>query len=317
MLAPFPAGPAASPWPRRFDAWLGDHFAWRGELLSAGLALQSRAGLRARSSQQVVRGSGDWLLLDQGLLAATGQQTDPAAARRYAAYVCALAQDAKGRGAAFLFAPAPSTAEVYPQALPDWLAPRSPSQMDLTLAAVRACGAPTLDLRPAMAAAKAWGALYQHHDSHWTNIGALAAYDAAVQALGQPWTIAPADMHWRPRPAILSDLVRLSGAVDVQPELTPEPPEGPDARPDAGGLGDLEHGAFPPPFQIPGARPGPPLLIVGDSYTGDFIGQYFRRNGPSLAWINQAECRFDRRILDRVRPAYVLLMPASRLIACR
>jgi hypothetical protein len=207
--------------------------------------------------------------------------------------------------------------EVYPEALPPWIARASPTQPELVLQSVRACGVQTLDLRPAMAAAKGLGRLYQHHDSHWTNIGALVAYNAMAQALGQPWAIAPRDMHWRPAQATQSDLVRLSGALDLAPEILPEPPEGPDSRPTDGGLGDLDHGINPPAFEIPGARPGPPLLIVGDSYTSDYMAQYFRRSGPSLAWIHQDDCRFDRRILERVRPAWVVLAPADRQETCR
>jgi hypothetical protein len=124
-------------------------------------------------------------------------------------------------------------------------------------------------------------------------------------------------MQWRPVPAPQSDLVRLSGALDHVPEAVPEPPEGPDSRPTGGGLDDLEHGINPPAFLIPGARPGRPLLIVGDSYTSDFMPQYFRRSGPALAWIHQDECRFDRRILDRIHPAYVVLAPADRQEICR
>ncbi|MDB5458527.1 MAG: hypothetical protein JWO72_268, partial [Caulobacteraceae bacterium] len=217
----------------------------------------------------------------------------------------------------FLFAPAPGPAEIYPEAVPDWVPKGAPTQPELVLRAARACGSVPLDLRPAMQAAKGHGALYQHHDSHWTNIGALAAYNGVMRALDLPWSIDPGAIRWRQVPAAESDLVRLSGAVGLPAELLPQPPEGPDSRPTDGGLDDLDHGVYPPAFLVAGTRPGGPVLIIGDSYASDFMAQYFRRAGVGLAWIHQADCRFDRRIFDRVRPRAVILMPASREAACR
>ena len=321
-LAPAPSVPAAPEgWallPRRLDAWFGDHFAWRGDLVRTAFALQARAGLRSPEGVDVVRGKGGWLLLRQGLLEAAGAETDPAEARRYGAFVCGVQQDARARGVRFLFAPAPSTVEVYPEAAPAWLKLAHPTQPERVLQAARSCGAPTLDIRPAMLAAKPLGEpLYQHHDSHWTNAGALVAFNGVADALGQPWAIDAAALKWRPGKPVDSDLVRLSGALDLPQELAPEPPEGPDSAPGKGLLKDLQVDPYPPPFFQPAASPHPVVLVIGDSYTADFWPQYFRRAGVTLAWTNQAACRFDRRIYDRVKPDIVVLAPVSRLESCR
>ncbi|MGZ3344127.1 MAG: alginate O-acetyltransferase AlgX-related protein [Caulobacteraceae bacterium] len=302
--------------PRRLDAWFADHFAWRGLLVRAAFTLQAGAGLRSSGSLQVVRGRGDWLLLRQGLLEASGGQTDPASARRYAAFVCGVQQEAKARGARFLFAPAPSTLEVYPEAAPDWLTLRRPTQPERILEDAGACGARTLDLRPAMLGAKGLEKLYQHHDSHWTNAGALVAFNAVAAALGEPWGIDPKSLGWRPGKPYDSDLVRLSGAFDLPQELAPEPPEGPSVAPVNGPWPDLARPPYPPAFVQAAPRAHPMVLVIGDSYTADFWPQYFRRAGVGLAWIHQAECRFDRRIYDRVKPDIVILAPASRLEFC-
>jgi hypothetical protein len=303
--------------PRALDDWFADHFAWRGVLVKAAFWLQAKAGLRPAGSLQVVRGKGDWLLLYPGLLAATGGETSPASAARYGAFVCDVQRTARAHGAAFLFAPAPANVEIYPEAVPDWIPRGSPNQPDLVLSAARACGAATLDLRPAMRAAKAGERLYQHHDSHWTNAGALVAFNGVARAFGQPWTIDPARLGWRLAKPFDSDLVRLAGAVDLPQELAPEPPEGPDLAPESGRLPDIPHGVYPPPFIVQGGRPGPTVLIIGDSYAADFVEQYFRRSGVTLAWIHQADCGFDRRIFDRAKPDFVVLMPAARLESCR
>jgi len=323
VLAAPPVVPAdAKGWalaPRRLDAWFGDHFAWRGELVKAAFKLQALVGLRSPNGLDVVRGKDGWLLLRQGLLETAGAQTNPAAARRYGAFVCEAEQAARAHGARFLFAPAPSPLEIYPEAAPDWVKFGHPTQPERVLQAARACDVPVLDLRPAMLAAKPSGAkLYQHHDSHWTNAGALVAFNAVAAALGeQGWVIDPKAMNWRPGKPYDSDLVRVAGAFDLPQELVPEPPEGPSAAPAAGAIPDLKYSPYPPPFLVPAAHAHPVVLVVGDSYSANFWPQYFRRAGVTLAWVNQAECRFDRGIYDRVKPDIVVLAPVSRLEFCR
>ena len=321
MLAPPPPVPAdaraAALLPRRIDSWFADHFAWRGDLVRAGFTLQAAAGLRTPGGLQVLRGRGDWLLLYSGLLGLTGGETRPQEAQRYAAFVCGVQGEARAAGARFLFAPAPSAADIYPEALPDWIARGSPTQPDLVLQAVRGCGVQPLDLRGALRAAKPTGKLYQHHDSHWTNAGALVAFDEVARALGQPWALDPKSLGWRPGKPADSDLVRLGGAFDLPQELAPEPPEGPDSAPGDGWFKDLQVRPYPAPFLVAGRAARPVVLVIGDSYTADFWRQYFRRAGVTWAWVHQAECHFDRRIFDRVKPDFVVLAPVSRLESCR
>ena len=124
-------------------------------------------------------------------------------------------------------------------------------------------------------------------------------------------------MHWRPGRPFDSDLIRLSGRTDLPQELAPEPPGGYDLAPSTGRLAGIDNGIFEPALLIPGRAARPVVLIIGDSYTGDFIGQYFRKAGVTLAWIHQADCHFDRRIFDRVKPDIVAVMPAARNETCR
>jgi hypothetical protein len=327
LLARFPPPPRRpadwTAYPGALDAYFRDHFSGRERLIFAHLWLNARVRLKPASAggTPVLKGEGDWLLLEPGLEGATGGKVNPKAAQRYAGFVCGLAADLRARRIPFLFAPAPGPAEIYPEAVPDWVPTGPVTQPELVLRAARACGVAPLDLRPAMQAAKGQGRLYQHHDSHWSNIGALVAFNGMARALGQEgWSIAPEAMGWRPMKTAESDLVRLSGLLDLPAEILPEPPQGPDARPTTGQVAGLDHGVYPPAFLQPPGRgfgPDPTVLIIGDSYTSDFMPQYFRRAGVRLAWIHQADCRFDRRIFDRVRPDFVVLMPADRQEACR
>jgi hypothetical protein len=318
VLAPPPSAPAdARDWvllPRRLDSWFGDHFAWRGALVRASLNLEAAAGLKPRGGLQVVEGRDGWLLLYPGLLSLTGAEARPAAAARYGAFACDLAGAARSRRETFLFAPAPGPAEIYPEVLPAWLPKGAPTQTDLVLSAARSCGVEPLDLRPAMRAAKPSAQLYQRRDSHWTERGALVAFNAVANRLGRPWTLDPNALPWGSAVRTDSDLARLSGEVGdpgERLEVLPAAPETP------GAVGDLPHGIYPPAFQTVPPRPSASVLIVGDSYAGEYMSPLFWRAGVSLTWVHQAECRFDRRILDRQRFDVVLLMPSSRFMECR
>jgi hypothetical protein len=318
VLAPPPAAPAgARDWtllPRRLDAWFADHFAWRGPMVRLSLELQAVARLKPRGGLDVVEGKDDWLLLYSGLAGLTGGDTRPAVAQRYATFVCDLAQTARARGSVFLFAPAPGPAEIYPEALPDWLPRGAPTQPDLVLQAVRACGVDPLDLRPVLRSAKPSAQLYQHRDSHWTERGALVAFDAVARRLGASWALDAKALPWASVVRTDSDLARLSGQVGGPGErvdVLPPPAEEP------GVVGDLAHGVYPPAFQVPPSRPGPSVLIIGDSYTAEYMPPLFQRAGVSLTWVHQAECRFDRRVFDRLRFDVVLLMPSTRFAECR
>jgi hypothetical protein len=318
MLTPPPAAPAnARDWvllPRRLDAWFADHFAWRGPMVRLALNLQTGAGLKPRGGLEVVEGKNHWLLLYSGLLGLTGGETRPAAAQRYGAFVCDLDQAVRTRGSTFLFVPASGPAEIYPEVLPDWLPRGVPTQPDLVLQAARACGVDPLDLRPVLRAAKPSAQLYQRRDSHWTERGALVAFDAVARRLREPWVLDARELPWTSVARSDSDLERLSGQISDPGErvdVLPKAVEGP------GVVGDLTHGVYPPGFQVHSERRGPSVLIIGDSYAAEYMPPLFQQAGVTLTWIHQAECRFDRRIFDRLRFDVVLLMPSSRFTECR
>ncbi len=55
---------------------------------------------------------------------------------------------------------------------------------------LRARGIQTVDLRPAVSAARAGGDVFYRHDTHWTFRGAIAAFNAVAEADGHPdWRI--------------------------------------------------------------------------------------------------------------------------------
>lgn len=93
----------------------------------------------------------------------------------------------KRRGIKFLIIIPPDKQTIYPELMPDVLAP-APGQthLDQFLEAMKNSSVPILDLRPALQKAKAeFGIVYYRDDSHWNDRGAYAAYAATAEKLKQ------------------------------------------------------------------------------------------------------------------------------------
>jgi alginate O-acetyltransferase complex protein AlgJ len=320
VLAPAPAWPAsAAQWralPRSLDAYLADHFAFRQPLVLANMRLQKKLGGRAGVAE-AVEGRDGWLFLSDGLLQSTGRVLEPAQADDYAAYACGIAERLRGRSR-LLVTLVPSPGEIYPEHAPAWAGPaRRPTDYDRVLAGVRACGAPALDLRPALIAAKPQGRLYHMTDSHWTPRGALAGYDAIAAALGHADWVLPAQRSAWPTVSLSDgDLLRLARQeprpetvavhdwIHLPPGARQAPIEGLTAR-----MGR--------PFVVETDHAGPTVLVVGDSFTIDSLPPLFARFAGKVAWVHQDECAFDWRIVERLKPDYVLLAASEREARCR
>ncbi len=100
----------------------------------------------------------------------------------------------RARGIRFLVAMPPNAATIYQEDLPLWAQnPGKPTEYDMLLADLAAKGVTAVDLRPAVKAGAGAGPVFYMHDTHWTFRGALAAYNAVVEADAHPdWRIEPA-----------------------------------------------------------------------------------------------------------------------------
>jgi alginate O-acetyltransferase complex protein AlgJ len=317
-LAPAPTQPTtAGEWrklPRALDAWLADHFGFRDPLMRAAAGLHRTLGGEGAAATAVTGRQGQMFLVD-GLLRSTGQEVDAARAADYAAFVCA-AKD-KLPGVNLVASLAPSPAEVEPDLAPDWAGPaKSPTEYDLILQGLARCGVTSVDLRPVLRAARAEGQVYRQLDSHWSLRGSLLAYGAIVRAMGQPgWRIDPRALSWGVVALDNGDLPRLAGQpqaieqVEVHDRTTLPPGV---ARAPIPGL--ETHAA--PAFLIDTGKPGPTVLIVGDSFTADPMPPYFAPFVGKLAWVHEDRCAFDWRVMAKVKPDYVVFLPAAREAVC-
>ncbi len=304
-------------WPRAVDAYLDDHFAFRLLLTSAANNLRWKLGGQLDGGA-VVRGRADRLFLRDNLLNVSGGTVREDVAEDYGAFVCDLNRRLTARAVPMVFSMAPSPAAIYPEDLPDWVPRGRSSAYDLILDRTRVCGVAAVDLRPSLRAAKPGGSIYYHHDTHWTQKGALIAYDQLVTALKRPdWRLDQRQLSWRRTVEDNSDLLHLSGVASPQREMMD--------RPDLTATSaSLTRGLLNGIADYPGragfidttGHAGPTVLFIGDSYSADFMPPYFAAHVGRFAWIHQQWCRFDWRVFDVVRPDYVVLMPVDRWASC-
>ena len=319
VLAPPPAWPRtlaqAHATPRQIDAYLSDHFAFRDLMVRVGSQLQRRLGGQA-GPRLAAEGKHGWVFFNDGLLQSTGQARETAQTADFSRFVCDMDARLAKQGIRMGFALIPSPAEIYPEKAPSWAGPaKRPTDYDETLIRVRACGVATIDLRPALIAAKSQGLIYQRTDSHWTLLGAAFGYNAMLETIGRPdWRFPIDPSAWYDR-TFVGDLPAMAGLEPREDRAPVERRfEGPALpRVTLQGL----HFATDAPFVIEGRSRGPTVLVIGDSFTKDPMPPFFIDHVGRYAWAHHDECAFDWAIFDRVKPDIVLFAPVERDARCR
>jgi len=206
----------------------------------------------------------------------------------------------------------PNSATIYGDQLPLWATNRGQqTEYDLFLDDLAQRGVPAADLRPALRAGRAHGKVYRMHDSHWTALGAVAAFNAIVEADRHPdWRLDAASVLGPPETITGGDLARmLGGDADVTEtdRLLTLPPG--------------QRRLFTPePFATylaTGDRAEPTIMIIGDSFTGSLFTPMLLRHAGKVAWLYNDGCAFDWKWIEQFHPDEVWWMPTERLIVCR
>jgi alginate O-acetyltransferase complex protein AlgJ len=314
-LAPAPQVPTSGAgWlalPARVDDFLKDHFGLRQVLIRVhkdltkpllGLGNDSvligRDGRMFYLGEETVRQSAGLVLRDQAVSDTT---------RLLARINAALAS----RGIRFLVALPPNSATIYQRDLPDWAQNRGkPTEYDVFLHQLAALGVPAVDLRPAMRAARAQGPAYFMHDSHWTALGALAGFNAIVAADSHPDWRLDAKSALGPLTARKGgDLARLLGVEDNVTEQSEDLtlPSGTKRLLSSDPFGD---------YVETSDRPGPTILVIGDSFTGGYFAQMLLQHAGRVVWLDLRHCGFDWKAIDKYRPSEVWWVPTERFLVC-
>jgi hypothetical protein len=216
------------------------------------------------------------------------------------------------RGTKFLVAMPPNSSTIYQDDLPLWAKnPGKRTEYDALLDELAARGIKAVDLRPALSAVRAEGPAHLMNDLHWTARGALAGFNAIVEADGRPeWRLDPDTAIGAPAIRKGGDIERLVGVDDGVTEVT----QG-FALPKIGTDENLSEGEMPDHIIVTD-RPGPTILVVGDSFTIAYFPLMLLQHIGRAIWIHHRHCGFDWRWIEKLRPDEVWWAPVERYLVC-
>ena len=314
-LAPAPTTPDdPADWlilPKEIDAYLKDHFGLRQVMIRAhkdltkpllglgnDLVMIGRDGHMFYIGEETIRQSAGLIMRDQRVSDATD-------------LLVRMNEALAARGIRFLVAIPPNAASIYQDDLPHWAQNwGKPTEYDLILANLAAKGVRAVDLRPPLMKARADGPVFYQHDTHWTDRGALAGFNAIVEADSHPdWRIEPSAALGPPTIRRGGDLARLFGVADSVTESTQYLglPDGKKELMSSDIFGD---------FVDTSDRPGPTIMIFGDSFTGGYFPPMLLQHAGRVIWLAHHFCGFDWKAIDKFHPDEVWWMPNERFLIC-
>jgi alginate O-acetyltransferase complex protein AlgJ len=298
--------------PAQIDAYLHDHFGLRKLLihweafLNQGILQSGNAsvlfghdGRMFFKHDSMVRQSAGLVRRDN-LVAATAD------------FLAAMKLKLSARGIAFLVASPPNSVSVYEAQLPDWARNHDRrTEYDLLLDELAARGVLAVDPRPARRDALAGGKVYRVHDTHWTPRGALTAFNVVAEAGSHSdWRLNIGSVLDKPIDVNGGELSRLLGIVDVVSE-----PVEPLTL--LHGRHEVLSAGSPPTFLETNDRPGPTIVIIGDSFTDSYFPPMLLRNAGRVVWLFHYWCAFDWKWIDQFHPDEVWWMPTERYLICQ
>jgi alginate O-acetyltransferase complex protein AlgJ len=296
--------------PPQIDAWLRDHFGLRSSMIhayawitQAVLGSGNESVLIGREGHMFYRGD-DAIRQSAGLIRRDDRVTDTA--NLLAAIKAALAL----KNVPLVVASPPNTATIEGDYLPRWARNAGRlTEADLFLSALVARGITTVDLRPALRAAEVGGKVYHLHDTHWTERGAIAAFNALAETASHPdWRIDAASVLGPPQTVRGGDLARMVGINgDVtEPDQRLTLPAG--RRENVGPESDQI-------YSITLDKPGPTILVIGDSFS-EFFMPMLAQHGGRVIFMHHKWCGRDWNRVEELRPNEVWWIPTERYLVC-
>jgi alginate O-acetyltransferase complex protein AlgJ len=306
-LEPWPGMPAGlaqlSALPAQMDSYLNDHFGLRHAmiklhqylnypvLMGSRDALIGRGGRFFYQRNEMIRQSAGIVFRDQRIVEAVS-------------FLTSIRNKLAERGARFLVAIPPNSATIYQDELPYWAQSRGrKTEYDLFLGSLAARGIKTVDLRPTMKAVRKDGESYLMHDSHWTSRGAVAGFNAIVEADGHPdWRIDPAEAIGPPAERKGGDIARMIGLQDDVTEVEEK------FKLPLVGKDEALSTTIMPDHVVTTGRPGPSILVIGDSFTERYFPIMLAQRVSGAIWVDYQECGFDAKLIDKFHPDEVGLV---------
>lgn len=314
-LAAAPNAPATSgDWlqlPGRIDAFLRDHFGLRQALIRAHKDLTKPLLGLGNDSVLIGRDGRMFYLAEETVRQSAGLVFRDRRAADATDLIVRMNQALAARGIRFLVASPPNDATIYQGDLPRWAQnPGKPTEYDLMMANLAASGVRAVDLRPPVKAARSDGPVFYMHDTHWTARGALAGFNAIVEADSHPdWRIEPSSALGPVTIRKGGDLARMFGVADsvteyVEDLTLPNGKKEPLSSDEASDYVETSD------------KPGPTIMVIGDSFTFDYYARMLLQHVGRVVWLNHRLCRFDWKAIDRFHPDEVWWMPNERFFLC-
>ena len=318
-LAPAPNPPATlEGWramPGEIDAYLKDRFGLRQKMIRLHKDLTRPLVPEGDPKVLVGRTGRMFLKLDAMVLQSAGLLVRDKSVSDTADLLAAMRDSLARDGVKFLVAIPPNSATVYPDELPIWARSNGrTTEYDLLLEDLTAHGVKTVDLRPAMSAARPSGGAYYLHDTHWTPRGALAGFNAIVEANSHPdWRV---DARSALGPMTRKEGGDLAWLLGVQNDVVEK--SEPLALPKDAEIEQLPGGESPalPDRAYGSGKPGPTIMVIGDSFTNDEFPWMLLPHVGRVVWLHHRWCGFDWKWIRVFHPDEVWWMPTERFLVC-
>jgi alginate O-acetyltransferase complex protein AlgJ len=324
--APTPNAPdSPADWltlPKEIDAYLKDRFGLRQAMIRLHKDLTKPLWV-GESDVALIGASGRMYALPDDMVAqSAGRAFRPQKVAEAANMVAAMNDALARRGVKFVVALPPNSSTIYQDDLPRWARnPGKKTEYDQLLEELAARGVKTVDLRPALEKARASGATYLLNDLHWNVSGALAGFNAVVEADGHPdWAIDPSAAIGPLTERKGGDIATVAGVADKAVEATPSlvlQPRGRDEPLSQGLDGRIEGARDMADHVIVSGKPGPTIMVIGDSFTVAYFPLFLSQHVARAVWFHHEYCGFDWAWIDKIRPDEVWWMPVERYLICR
>ena len=323
--APFPTfrlsgsgwGWTVASFPRRFERYWNDSFAFRWYLIRAHSI--AKLALGASPSPKVLLGQEGFLYYAAEESVDYFRGTRPFTDADLARWRDDLVRRQKwlaDRGIRYLVVVAPNKETIYPEHMPPAIRPlRDESRLDQLLRDMRAnSSVEILDLRPGLREAKATQRVYHATDTHWNDAGAMVASRRILEKAAT-WfpgiDTSPPEGSLATRVGPGGDLARLLAMED---RFTEEYIEWRPARPARSRpLSRQENARDVALYECPTCK-GPVVVMNQDSFNENlapFLAEHFAR----LALVDGT--RLDEALIARERPALVIQEFVERALMCR
>lgn len=303
--------------PGALEAYFSDHFGLREEMIRGWRKLHRN--LDGNQSYRVLLGSDSWLFLTDGGVVEqnAGRRFNSASVGALLATIADLDVRTAARGIPFAAMIAPNKHAIYDEMLPAFARNTGiRTEFDALVESARTAGLLLIDPRYALREAAASRPVYWRGGTHWTPYGAALAFDAVVSAWGRE--DARLDVATRFTGTVSEikdeDLVRFAGLSGRLSEDVPQIDLFSDRPERAQTIRDLDDRRQLPSYEMLIAGGGPTVLVIGDSFTYDIFRPFWNRFAGRIFWTHHNNGTFDREVIDRVDPDYVLFATAEREI---